>query len=128
MRYLLMLLMIQAVWSAPIDKTIDELLEGNQENSLGVSEYDPFSRAKPLLYKKMSKRSIQKKAALALSAVLNDRAYMNGKWYTKGDLTPEGRVIRVKADAVYLKKGTKIKVLTLHNQKSMFSIREKDHQ
>ena len=125
MKWLVLLLSIELLYSAPIDKTIDELLEKNERSELQVPKYDPFKRATPLLQKK-SRKSTSKALPVELSAIMNNKGFFNGRWYKKGDKTPEGRVIKITNSSVYLRQGKKTKILRLHNQKRLFKIREKE--
>jgi hypothetical protein len=124
---LITLIMADLLTASPINKTIDELLN-NEEERLEIPQYDPFRRAKPLLVKKLSKRPVYKPAPVTLIAVLNDKAFINGKWYKNGDLLSEGKLIKITDESVYLKKGNKIKILRLKKEKSLLKISEKDHR
>jgi len=115
--------MAALLFSAPIDKTIDELLY-KEKKALEVPSYDPFKRAKPLL-KKKSRKSITKPTILEVSAIMNNKAFFDGRWYQKGDKTAGGKVVKITENALYLKQGRKTKILRLKNKKSVFSIREK---
>jgi len=125
MKWLILLLSVELIYSAPINKTIDELLEKSEKQELKVPSYDPFKRATPLLQKK-SKKSSYKALPIELSAIMNNKSFINGRWYEKGDKTPEGRVVKITKDAVYLRQGKKTKILRLHNQKRLFDMHEKE--
>jgi len=113
------------VGASSINKTIDELLENEVEQELSIPQYDPFKRAKPLIKQKKSGKRVYKPAPKELTAVFNDKAFINGRWYQKGDVLPEGKLIKINATHVYLKKGTTIKVLTLKKRKNLLKISQK---
>jgi hypothetical protein len=119
--------MTNALIASPIHQTIDELLD-NEEKTLELPEYDPFKRAKPLLIRKLSKRPVYRPAPTALIAVLNDKAYINGRWYKIGDVLFEGKLFKITDESVYLKKGNKIKIFRLKKEKSILQVSEKDHK
>lgn len=122
-----MSLMFCLVLSAsPIHKTIDELLENEEQMSLEIPSYDPFKRAQPLLNKKQAKRSPHKSVKTELIAIMGKRAYINERWYSLGQSLSEGKIIKIDARSVTLKKGNKIKILRLRQQKKIFAISEKD--
>ncbi len=127
MRWILIvsLLGVNSLWATPIHKTIDELLDNEQEQTLSIPKYDPFKRAKPLLKRKKSGRSAYKPLPSRLTAVLNDRAFINGRWYTKGESIPEGKLIKINPTSVYLKQGKKIKILPLKTSKNLLEISQK---
>ncbi len=127
MKLILLLLCTGLVWAAPIDKTIDELLENETKKELEVPSYDPFKRAAPLLKKKSRGTRVYKPLPMEVSAILNAKALINGKWYKKGDLTPEGRVIKVTKSSVHIKNKTTTKILQLQKStKSQFKVTLKD--
>ena len=119
------LLSAAALWASSINKTIDELLENEAQQELSIPQYDPFKRAQPLLKEKKSGRRTYRPAPKELTAVFNDKAFINGRWYQKGDVLPEGRLVKIKPTQVYLKKGSTIKVLTLKKSKNLLKISQK---
>ena len=127
MKLILLILCTGLIWAAPINKTIDELLENETKKELEVPKYDPFQRAAPLLKKKSTRVRIYKPLPIELSAILNEKALISGKWYKKGDLTPEGRVVKVTKSSVHIKKKTTTKILQLQKStKSRFQVTLKD--
>jgi len=126
MRWLILLLSVQLLYSAPIDKTIDELLQINDKQELKVPSYDPFKRATPLLKKKKTRKSVSRAVPVELSAIMNKKGFFNGKWHQKGDKTAEGKVIKITHNSVYFRQGKKTKILRLHKNKRLFKIREKE--
>ena len=126
MRWMLILLCGCTLWASPIPKTIDQLLDNEDKTEIEVPQYDPFKRATPLLHKKSKRIKVHKALPTQLVAVLNDKAFINGKWYKKGDVLSEGKIVDVRADSVYLKKGHKIKILKLKKTKSIFTLDQKE--
>lgn len=114
------------VSASPIHKTIDELLKNEEQKSLVIPSYDPFKRAQPLLNKKHTKRPPHRSVKTELIALMDKRAYINGRWYSLGQSLSEGKIIKIDARSVTLKKGNKIKILRLRQHKKIFSISEKD--
>lgn len=119
------LLAANSLWATPIHKTIDELLENEKEQDLSIPKYDPFKRAKPLLKRKKSGKSTYKPLPVQLTAIMNNKAFINGRWYKKGDSISEGKLIKVNRTSVYLKQGKKIKILPLKKSKNILEISQK---
>jgi len=127
MKYLMILLCVNTIFAAPIDKTIDELLDNDIRKELNIPEYDPFKRTPPLLKKKAKNTRPYKPLKAQLSAVMNNKAFITGQWYKKGEWCSEGKLIKITKDSVHLKEGTQTKILRLKkNKESMFTIRQKD--
>ena len=67
-------------------------------------KYDPFYKAEKILKEKKVIRKMQKKPIrLTLSAIYNNKAYINGKFYKVGDRVGEYRVFKIAKDFVMLK-------------------------
>ncbi len=127
MRWLVSIILLSmcSLWASSINKTIDELLEDNVQQELSLPQYDPFKRAKPLLKAKKRGKRVYRPAPKELTAVFNDKAFINGRWYQLGDTLPEGRLVKINATRVYLKKGSTIKVLPLKKSKNLLNITQK---
>ncbi len=111
--------------ASSINKTIDELLNDQSDQELNIPNYDPFKRAKPLLKRKSSKNYVYKPRPAKLTAVFNQKAFINGKWYVKGDHISEGKLVDIQSERVYLKQGDKTKVLLLKHKNKLLQITQK---
>ncbi|GEM_PF-1657244 len=74
--------------------------------------YDPFVETAPILAKakesgSVSMEKILPNPPLRVSAVLNDRAFVNGRWVKKGDKIGEFKVISISQKRVVLYSGKK---------------------
>ena len=127
MKRIIVLLFLSAsmLWGAQINKTIDELLNNETEHEVTLPKYDPFKRSKPLLQRKKSGKSVYRPRPAQLNAVMNDKAYINGRWYQVGDSISEGKLVKINRTSVYLKKGTTIKILPLKTNKNLVKISQK---
>jgi len=111
--------------ASSINKTIDELLNDTNDYELNIPHYDPFKRAKPLLKRKSSKKYVYKARPSKLTAVFNKKAFINGKWYEKGDHLSEGKLVKIQNERVYIKQGNKMKVLLLKRKNKLLEITQK---
>lgn len=114
--------------ASSINKTIDELLSDASDHELSVPKYDPFKRAKPLLKRKSSKKYIYKPRPAKVTAIFNKKAFINGKWYEKGDRISEGKLVKIQSERVYLKQGNKTKVLLLKRKNKLIKITQKGEE
>lgn len=126
MKWMIIFAFGYVLWASPIPRTIDQLLENENKTQLEVPSYDPFMRAAPLLQKKSKNVTVHKPLPIQLIAVLNEKAFINEKWYIKGDVLAEGKITEIRADSVYLKKGHTIKILKLKKAKNIFTLEQKD--
>jgi len=86
--------------------------------ALPVINYDPFKKAQVLLQVKPVKKTVSKpKVVIKLAAIMNDRAYINGHFYKKGDKLFGYRLVKVYDDYVVLNRGDIYKVVSLEASK-----------
>ncbi|WP_187647363.1 hypothetical protein [Nitrosophilus labii] len=80
-------------------------------------KYDPFYKAQKLLKKKKKIKSVSRTLKLTLSAIYNERAYINGKFYKVGDKIEGYKIYKIGKNFVILKKRGKKRVLYLVKNK-----------
>ena len=90
--------------------------------SLPIVKYDPFYKAQKILQSKTktSHTAAKRKKSppkLHLTAILNDKAYINGNFYKVGDTVASFEVVKISSDSVHLKKGSKITILRFERAK-----------
>jgi len=136
MRYIIItLLTVNFLFSSsviPIINKIDKLKAQEKSHPFKKIEvkYDPFFTGVKIMKKikkTVVKKSIQKRSThmLKLIAVLNDKAFIDNKWYGKGDAVEGYRVIKIDSDKVAIKKGKKMVILHLNNKKILSIKKEK---
>ena len=81
--------------------------------------YDPFQKAKKIVVKKSIPVifTATPSVRLDLIAIFNNKAYINGKFYTIGQNVYGYRLVAIKENYVVLKKGRQIKLLPLVEKK-----------
>lgn len=89
--------------------------------SLPLVHYDPFYKSQVILHS--HKRRILQQNFLALSAIFNDRAFINNKFYTVGEKIQGYRIKKIYKHSVILQHGRHIKVLRLQ-QKHFLQIKQ----
>lgn len=123
------LLSTAALWGSAIDvESIAEKLEKVGRWRLPETPdyviYDPFRRAEPLI-KRAKKRTYTPQAPVVrVSAVMNERAFVNGRWVTRGDRVGPYRIVAVRADGVVMKHGKRTLFVPLVHEKKLLKIKE----
>lgn len=91
--------------------------------------YDPFVEAQALIQKSTpaQKKQVEKKRnIISLGAIMSNRAFINGKWYAKGDRFGSYRVDMIRPNMVGLKKNGKLKIISLGSKKNVLTVKEKE--
>jgi len=83
-------------------------------NSLPLVHYDPFYKSKIILHTHTQK-SLQRKS-FALSAIFNNQAFINGKFYAIGDKIQGYKIKNIYKNSVVLQHGNSITVLHLQKK------------
>lgn len=84
---------------------------------LPIIKYDPFYKAQKILKKPKKKHfTLERKRELQLTAIYNQKACINGRFYKRGDKVYEYKVAKVLPKAVVLQKGNSMRVIHLINK------------
>ncbi len=87
--------------------------------------YDPFYKAEKLVLKKEKNIIIRKKIKLRLITVLNNKAFINHRWYKKDDIVYGMKIIKIYPDYIVLKNKNKKVVVNIVQNKKILNIVEK---
>ena len=90
--------------------------------------YDPFSSAKPILNTKndLNNNIVSVKKPLILQTILNNRAFIDGKWYNEGDKVRHYYIKSINSDSLVLSQGKKIKTIRLTKIKNILNMKEQE--
>ena len=87
--------------------------------------YDPFRRAEPLLRKKTNPPVRKARPSVPkVAAILDDKAYVNGRWVAAGETVAGYRVTAVGRDGVYLEKGGRTLFVALKRKRGLLKIKD----
>ena len=75
--------------------------------------YDPFVRTQPLLVKAKPVEAKPRAPLPKLYAIMNDRAYLDGRWVSPGDRVGPFRVLAIRDDGVEIERDGEKHFLTM---------------
>jgi len=100
---------------------------------LHAQMYDPFQKMHTM-------KTVQKSAQLLLplpplldapmftptvvTAVMNNKAFINGRWYKVGDTVNTQQITSIQSDFVALKEGNRLTILGVGNQQRFLKMKE----
>ncbi len=130
MRYILLLLLFISANAWDISTLLSKIDYLRSETSKSFKEiepsYDPFMQTKKIFIKKRDLKVATKPSAkitpLTLITILNDRAFINSKWYKKGDKLYGYKIVYIGDDKVVLKKDNKVKYLQIKKIKNLLKV------
>lgn len=91
--------------------------------------YDPFAQAQALMVKQNVENNASKKVVkevINLSAIMSDKAFINGRWYGLGEKFGSYRVNIIRSSLVGLERKGKLKIISLGTKKHVLTIKEKE--
>ncbi len=93
--------------------------------SLPMVHYDPFYKSQKILkVRKLKANYPNRFRKLHLTAIYNDKAYIDGKFYRVGQRVGEYELVRITQNGVVLKKNTQRLILRLAKPKNFVKIKD----
>ena len=122
-------LSLLAIDITSIIETIDKMNSSTKiSKKIEYDLYDPFASAKPILNKK--ENTLDKTndifSPIILQTILNNRAFIDGKWYNEGDKVREYNIETIDSDSVVLRKKMKKTTLKLKMIESILRMKEQE--
>ena len=129
MRYILVLIFFVYANAKDISILVSKIEYLKNEASKSFNEidvrYDPFIQTNKIFIKKKNLKKMIKpslKTSLILVTILNNKAFINSKWYKKGDKLRGYKIVYVGNNKVMLKKQNKIKYLQIKKTKNILKV------
>ena len=112
-----------------IDKILKKMKDFKKIEKIStkiVLKYDPFFPNNKKEDKKIKKNHIKQTAVenYKLKAILNQKAFINKKWYKIGDIIDSYKIDKIGSEKVLLVRGKKSKVLSLTSPKKLLKIED----
>ncbi len=104
-----------------------ETLKQNKKTSpvVDYNVFDPFAKAKPLLAQQKQHPITKKRVRpIVVQTILNRRALIDGKWYSKGDRIEGSTIIALKQHHIVVAKGDKTVTIPLKTGKRIITTKE----
>jgi len=119
-------LVLSALEIKDIMKSINKINSSNKiKQTIDYNVYDPFLTAEPILnIKKSYLKNKVTKNPIILQTILNNKAFIDGKWYNNGDKIREFKVESINSDSVILSKNSIRRVLRFKIADSILKVKE----
>ncbi len=115
--------------AAPVDvasiaKKFEKLGEWQLPQTPDYTIYDPFRRAEPLIRQAKAVKRKPKPITLRITAIMNDRAFVNGRWVRSGDRIGEYKVVGIRSRGIVLKAHNRTLFLPMREKKRLLKVKE----
>ena len=132
MRYILLFVCFVYINAQDISvllSKIDYLTKQTSQNFQDIKvNYDPFVQSKKIVQKKKNLKKMVRlstKQTFSLVTIFNDRAFINSKWYKKGDTIYGYKIVDIGDDKVLLSKESKLKYLRIKKINNLLKVEKR---
>ncbi len=95
-------------------------------NALPFVHYDPFYKSQKILHTSIEKKA--EKKSLILNAIFNNKAFIDGKFYTIGDNIGAYKIKKINKEFVVIQNHKIIKVLRLQQKQHQLIIKQQKRE
>jgi len=129
---ILLMILSLSLFAIDITDIIDSIERMNSSTKIPkkieYNIYDPFSDAKSILIVKNNndKKISSSLKPIILQTILNNRAFIDGKWYNEGDEIRKYKIKSIGSDSVVLVKNAINTTLRLNMIESILEMKEQE--
>ncbi|MCF6201674.1 MAG: hypothetical protein L3J42_06090 [Hydrogenimonas sp.] len=107
----------------PLLQKLNRLDSFKLSSKVPIKLYDPFKRAASLV--KSKKRGYRRASSLPrVSALMNDKAFVNGRWVHVGETVAGFKIAEIKDSGVVLKKGKTVRYVPVTKNRRVLKIKD----
>jgi len=126
-QFLLLLFIGMTLVAQDLDSKLNELIVYKNSNKDVVIDYNPFineNAMKALMNESNTTSSSETKKEMKLVSIINQKAFISGKWYGVGEMIEGKKIIKINADTVEIKQGSKSTILAFEASKDLLRIKD----
>lgn len=126
-QFLLLLFIGMTLVAQDLDSKLNELIVYKNSNKDVVIDYNPFineNAMKALMNESNTTSSNETKKEMKLVSIINQKAFIGGKWYGVGEMIEGKKIIKINADTVEIKQGSKSTILAFEASKDLLKIKD----
>lgn len=125
--FTLLSLIGMTLFAQDVDSKLNELIVYKNSNKDIVLDYNPFvneSTMKTLMKDSVPASNSEIKKEMALISIMNQKAFIGGKWYGIGEMIDGKKIIKININTVELKQGSQITILAFETSKNLLKIKD----
>ena len=126
-QFLLLLFIGMTLVAQDLDSKLNELIVYKNSNKDVVIDYNPFineNAIKALMNESNATSSNETKKEMKLVSIINQKAFIGGKWYGVGEMIEGKKIIKINSDTVEMKEGSKSTILAFEASKDLLKIKD----
>lgn len=126
-QFFLLLLIGTTLLAQDLDSKLNELIVYKNPNKDVIIDYNPFvseNTMKTLINDNNTTSGNGVKKEMKLISIINQKAFIGGKWYGVGEMIEGKKIIKINADTVEMKQGPKRTILAFEASKDLLKIKD----
>ena len=123
MKLILILSMVISLYAQDLRTRIEVLIVPPQKSKIQKVNYDPFQKGQEVVQKTFESKPQEK--TLHVTSILNNRVFVNSRWYSVGDEVNEYKIIQIREDSLLAKKSGKIVKFGIKRRDNIVKVEDK---
>ena len=121
----ILLFFITSANSEDLKQRVQKLIEPAKKQNIVSVKYNPFKNGKKVLMKAFEQKAKDKENTLHVASILNNKVFINSKWYSVGDKVLGYKILEINKNRVLARSGEKIVKFGISRQDKLLKVRNK---
>ncbi len=115
---------LTSAFAETIETKLNQLIELKQTKTIVSLEYNPFATKEMTEELKNNNSFTQNdEGNLELLSIINDKAFIGGKWYRVGEPIGDGKIVRILSSSVQIGYGSRIESIQFEKSKKLLHVK-----
>jgi len=123
MKAFLILSIVMSIYAQDLKLKIERLIVPVEKKPIVKVKYDPFKKGQEVVQKVFNKK-VQDNT-LYVTSILNNRVFINSRWYRVGDKVNGYKIIQIKEDSILAKNSKKVLKFGIKRRDNIVKVEEK---
>ena len=123
MKIFLILSIVLSLYAEDLKLRTEKLIVPIEKRAIVKVKYDPFKKGKEVVQKVFSKK-VQDNT-LYVTSILNNRVFINSRWYRVGDKVNGYKIIQIKEDSILVKNSKKVLKFGIKRRDNIVKVEDK---
>jgi hypothetical protein len=123
MRIFLILSIVLSLYAEDLKLRTQKLIAPIEKTLIVRVKYDPFKKGQEVVQKIFSKK-VQDNT-LYVTAILNNKAFINSRWYRVGEKVDGYKIIQLKENSILVKNSKKVLKFSIKRRDNIVKVKDK---
>ena len=123
MKLILILVLFTSIYAQDLKLRIERLIVPVEKRPIVKVKYDPFKKGQEVIQKIFNKKLQDN--TLYVTSILNNRVFINSRWYRVGDKVNGYKIIQIKEDSILAKNSKKVLKFGIKRRDNIVKVEDK---